>query len=87
MVLPERAHDRQIIEKIKKPGTQDAENSSKHKGKGKIDLKLVQFRNPWGETEWSGDWSDKSACWTDTLKQELGWTDDDDGVNMLARER
>lgn len=26
--------------------------------------KLIQLRNPWGETEWKGDWSDQSKKWT-----------------------
>lgn len=41
---------------------------------------LVQIRNPWGKTEWNGDWGDKSNKWTDELKDELGWTDEDDGA-------
>ena len=26
--------------------------------------KLIQLRNPWGETEWKGEWSDQSDQWT-----------------------
>ena len=26
-------------------------------------VKLVNLRNPWGNTEWSGDWSDSSSRW------------------------
>lgn len=43
-------------------------------------IKLVQIRNPWGGTEWNGDWSDNSPLWTDELKQNLGWTSEDDGT-------
>ena len=24
---------------------------------------IVQLRNPWGGTEWNGDWSDRSPLW------------------------
>ena len=27
--------------------------------------KLIKLRNPWGDFEWTGDWSDQSANWTD----------------------
>jgi len=32
------------------------------------DLKLLCIRNPYGNHEWNGDWSDKSELWTDELK-------------------
>ncbi|KAJ3432911.1 calpain-15 [Anaeramoeba flamelloides] len=41
---------------------------------------LLQLRNPWGDTEWTGDWSDKSPLWTKRLKMKLGWQDVDDGT-------
>lgn len=28
------------------------------------EIKLIQLRNPWGDFEWKGDWSDNSDCWT-----------------------
>lgn len=40
---------------------------------------LVQLRNPWGKTEWSGDWSDKSDKWTDEAKTQCNLTEEDDG--------
>ena len=41
--------------------------------------KLVQVRNPWGEHEWLGDFSDKSEAWTADLKQAVGYEDEEDG--------
>ena len=34
------------------------------KNNGKT-IQLVKLRNPWGDHEWNGDWSDKSPLWTD----------------------
>ena len=34
-------------------------------------LRLVKLRNPWGEKEFNGDWSDKSSKWTDELKKKV----------------
>ena len=39
-------------------------------GRGKV--RLVHIRNPWGNTEWSGDWSDKSSKWTPELRKQVG---------------
>lgn len=32
--------------------------------------KLVHLRNPWGNGEWSGDWSDSSRKWTNDLRNQ-----------------
>jgi len=32
-------------------------------------VRLVLLRNPWGDFEWNGDWSDNDANWTDSLKE------------------
>lgn len=58
-------------------------NEVKHQGK---DIKLLKLRNPWGTGEWTGDWSDKSSCWTPELKKQVGFTDDDDGVFFIELE-
>lgn len=41
---------------------------------------LVQLRNPWGNFEWKGRWSDKSDCWNKKLKKELNFEAKDDGI-------
>lgn len=46
--------------------------------------KLVQIRNPWGKTEWNGDWGDKSNLWTPTLKEECNFVDANDGTFWMS---
>ncbi len=53
---------------------------SVHEAQGK---KLMRIRNPLGRKEWSGDYSDKSPLWTESLKQEVGWIDKDDGIFFM----
>jgi calpain-15 len=31
--------------------------------------KLLNLRNPWGNFEWDGNWSDSSFLWTEEMKQ------------------
>jgi hypothetical protein len=50
------------------------------------DLKLCKIRNPWGNFEWKGDYSDKSELWTDNLKQSVEFTDADDGAFFMSWE-
>lgn len=49
-------------------------------------VKLVKLRNPWGKTEWQGDWSDNSSKWTPELKEQLNQTEEDDGCFWMAFE-
>jgi len=35
-------------------------------------LQLVELRNPWGKTEWNGDYSEKSNLWTEEQKKFFG---------------
>ena len=48
-------------------------------------LKLVKLRNPWGEKEFIGDWSDKSSKWTDQIKKRVGFDEaKDDGIFYMS---
>lgn len=57
----------------------DAELQKKDKN-----LKLVKLRNPWGEKEWNGDWSDSSPLWTPALKEKYKVEKRNDGVFYMA---
>lgn len=48
------------------------------------DLRLLKIRNPWGRTEWAGDWSDGSKMWTPELMTKLKQTFGDDGVFWMT---
>jgi hypothetical protein len=43
-------------------------------------LKMIRLRNPWGEGEWQGDWSDNSNKWTTRMKNILNYSNEDDGM-------
>lgn len=45
-------------------------------------VNLLQCRNPWGQTEWKGDWSDASSLWDEhpDVAAECGHTEADDGL-------
>jgi hypothetical protein len=32
-------------------------------------VRLLKLRNPWGEGEWKGPWSDRSTLWTEALRK------------------
>lgn len=43
--------------------------------------RLLELRNPWGNGEWKGSWSDSSPLWTSELKARLKPNlSDDDGI-------
>lgn len=41
---------------------------SAHEANG---VRLLRLRNPWGDHEWTGDWSDKSSLWTQAMKDAV----------------
>ena len=50
--------------------------------KGYKKLSLIRIRNPWGEKEWKGKWSDGSVEWNSIPQEEkerIGLTFDEDG--------
>lgn len=36
----------------------------------------VKLRNPWGRTEWNGDWGRRSQRWTPEWRRQLDYHDD-----------
>lgn len=53
-------------------------NADEYKG-----LKLLTLRNPYGETEWTGKYSDNSECWTPELKEYFSFDDFARGENGI----
>eukprot|EP00903_Cladosiphon_okamuranus_P015389 g14214.t1 len=47
-------------------------------------LRLVRVRNPWGKREWTGDWSEKSDKWSESVRAELGWSEKNDGTFWMT---
>jgi hypothetical protein len=52
----------------------------------KGNVKLVKLRNPWGNFEWDGDWSDKSRLWTSSIKEEVDYESSEKGVFYMTLE-
>ena len=47
--------------------------------------RLVLMRNPWGNFEWRGAWSDASPLWTDEIKEAVGFEcDEHDGKFWMS---
>ena len=47
--------------------------------------RLVKLKNPWGNTEFNGDWSDKSKKWTPELKEKCDFPGVfDDGIFYMS---
>ena len=51
---------------------------------GKETEKLLKLSNPWGDAEYSGDWSETSSKWTDELKKKLKFNEKKDGDFYIA---
>ena len=49
-------------------------------------INLIYLRNPWGNTEWSRDWSDKSLKWTENLRRQCNVEIKDDGSFYMSYE-
>jgi len=57
-------------------------------GNKKGEFPLVRIRNPWGEKEWNGTWSDNSAVWTfvsDEEKERIGLNFEHDGEFYMSQ--
>lgn len=48
--------------------------------------RLLKIRNPWGNFEWKGDWSDTSDLWTSDLKEYCDFTEANDGTFFMSWE-
>ena len=49
-------------------------------------MRLLRLRNPWGQGEWKGEWSDKSSKWTPALRDKYRVVDEDDGTFCIPFE-
>lgn len=50
-------------------------------------IRLVRIRNPWGNKEWNGDWSDQSLLWNDELRKNFNCINAiDDGTFYMSIE-
>jgi hypothetical protein len=49
-------------------------------------FQLLKLRNPWGHTEWTGDWSDESPLWETypNVAKELNNVVQDDGIFWIT---
>ncbi|KAL9597645.1 MAG: hypothetical protein Q9179_004192 [Wetmoreana sp. 5 TL-2023] len=71
-------------------GSQDAEEKGARKGvirMSAVELKgerLLKIRNPWGDTEWQGAWSDGSEQWTPEWMELLKHRFGDDGMFWIS---
>eukprot|EP00435_Cladocopium_sp_Y103_P040302 s3850_g10.t4 len=52
------------------------------------DIQLVKLQNPWGHSEWTGDWSDKSTKWEEhpQVAEKLMFNPEDQGSFYISRQ-
>lgn len=47
--------------------------------------KLINLRNPWGNFRWEGDWSNRSALWTEEIKKIVNpFLEENDGTFWMC---
>ena len=49
-------------------------------------VRLVKIRNPWGTFEWTGKWSDSYSGWTSEMKEQVDFTEANDGTFFMCME-
>jgi hypothetical protein len=55
---------------------------SVHEADGPVP-RLLRLRNPWGRTEWNGDYSDESKLWNPALSAKYKHVNEDDGTFFM----
>ena len=45
---------------------------------------LLKIRNPWGDKEWDGDWSDNDSKWTKSIIEAVNPTFANDGTFFMS---
>jgi len=48
--------------------------------------KLIRIRNPWGYEFYQGPWNDSSPDWSESLKSQVNYIDDNDGIFFIDYE-
>ena len=46
--------------------------------------RIVKLRNPWGEGVWKGAWRYDDPNWTDSLRQQCGCTNEENGIFFMS---
>ena len=46
--------------------------------------KLIRIRNPWGREYYQGPWYDQSNLWTDSIKGQVDYVDENDGIFFIG---